>query len=154
MLFHKEDMFFNVDAENREDLIKKMSKIFLERGYIKNEYCESLIKREEEYPTGLTFNNYNVAIPHTTYSLINEQRIAFVRLNDYVEFGEMGTNDKQLKVKVVLFLLIMKGEEQVTVLQNLMNVFKDSGCYEILENSENIDEVYNILVNRYGEKEE
>lgn len=150
MLFNKEDIFLGIFAKDREDLINKMSSIFLERGYVQEEYRNSLIKREREYPTGLSFNEYNVAIPHTTYSLINEQRIVFVRLNNYVEFGEMGTNEKQLKVKVLLFLLIKKGEEQVSVLLNLMNVLADKSCYSILENSENIDEIYNILVNKYG----
>lgn len=36
MLFNKEDIYFNVEAENREDLIRKMSKIFKEQGYIKD----------------------------------------------------------------------------------------------------------------------
>lgn len=152
MLFHKEDIFFNIHADNREDLINKMSEEFLNRGYIKPEYRQSLIEREKEYPTGLTFNEYNVAIPHTTYSLINEQRIVFVRLDNTVKFGEMGTNEKQLDVSVVLFLLIKKGEEQVTVLLNLMNILGDSECYNILKNSESIDEVYNILVNKYENK--
>lgn len=152
MLFHKEDIFFNIHADNREDLINKMSEIFFNRGYIKPEYRQSLIKREKEYPTGLIFNEYNVAIPHTTYSLINEQRIVFVRLDNTVKFGEMGTNEKQLDVSVVLFLLIKKGEEQVTVLLNLMNILGDSDCYNILKNSKSIDEVYNILVNKYENK--
>ena len=80
MLFNKEDIYFNVEAENREDLIRKMSKIFKEQGYIKDGYEESLIEREKNYPTGLNFEKYFVAIPHTTYSLINSQRIVFVRL--------------------------------------------------------------------------
>ena len=45
----------------------------------------------------------------------------------------MGTNEKQLKVKVVLFLLIKKGEEQVTVLLNLMKILGDEDCYNTLE---------------------
>lgn len=150
MLFNKEDIYFNVEAENREDLIRKMSKIFKEQGYIKDGYEESLIEREKNYPTGLNFEKYFVAIPHTTYSLINSQRIAFVRLKNEVEFGEMGTNEKQLKVKVVLFLLIKKGEEQVTVLLNLMKILGDEDCYNTLEKSEDKEEVYNILVNKYG----
>lgn len=62
----------------------------------------------------------------------------------------MGTNEKQLKVKVVLFLLIKKGEEQVTVLLNLMKILGDEDCYNTLEKSEDKEEVYNILVNKYG----
>lgn len=150
MLFHKEDIYFDFIAKDRNELFEKMAKIFIQKGYIKQGYLESLKTREDKYPTGLAFNGYNIAIPHTSYELINSQRIVFIKLKEAIKFIEMGTTNVELDVKLVLMLLIQKGDEQVGVLLNLMQLFSDEKCYEKLEQSNSVDEVYEILVNKYS----
>lgn len=134
-MFKKENIYLDLEVKNTQELFEKMNSIFLEKGYVKQGYLESLLKREKEYPTGLMFENYNVAIPHTDYSLINEQNIVFVRLKNKIKFGEMGTLDNSLDVKVVMFLLIKIGENQVDVLLRLMKFFESYENYKLLETS-------------------
>lgn len=150
MLFNKEEIYLDVEAKDRNDLFEKMAKIFKEKGYIKDEYLQSLKEREDNYPTGLAFDGYSVAIPHTSYNYINEQNIIFVRLKNPIIFKEMGTTDVEIEVKVVLMLLITKGTEQVTVLLNLMGILGDKNCYEVLEKSNDKTEIYDMLVKKYN----
>ena len=63
--FKKENIFLNFDANDRKDFLSKISKILFEKKYVKEGFNDSIIEREEKYPTGLDFGEYKIAIPHT-----------------------------------------------------------------------------------------
>lgn len=149
-MFSKDDIYLDVEAKDHKDLFTKMNKIFLEKGYVKEGYLESILEREKDYPTGLMFEKHNVAIPHTLYQYVNEQKIVFVRLKDEIKFGEMSASTGEIEVKLVFMLLISKGEEQVTILLNLIELLENYENYLFLEKSNDIEEIYNLLVKKYG----
>lgn len=151
-MFSKNDIYLDVQAKDYKELFKIMNDIFLKKGYVKNGYLESILEREKNYPTGLMFEKHNVAIPHTNYQFINEQKIVFIRLKDKIKFGEMSSNSGKIDVKLVFMLLIKKGEEQVNVLVNLIDILEDYENYIFLEKSKNVDEIYNLLVSKYKEE--
>lgn len=148
-MFDIENIYLDVSVKNTKELFEKMNKIFLDKAYVKEGYLESLIKREENYPTGLQFNGYQVAIPHTDPKFINEEKIVFVRLKEDIKFGEMGSDSGYVDVKVVLMLLINKGEKQVDILLNLMKLFENKDNYLLLEKSENKEEILNLLIQKF-----
>lgn len=148
-MFDIENIYLDVSVKNTKELFEKMNEIFLDKAYVKEGYLESLIKREENYPTGLQFNGYQVAIPHTDPKFINEEKIVFVRLKEDIKFGEMGSDSGYVDVKVVLMLLINKGEKQVDILLNLMKLFENKDNYLLLEKSENKEEILNLLIQKF-----
>ncbi|WP_156286255.1 PTS sugar transporter subunit IIA [Oceanivirga salmonicida] len=149
MLFHEDDIFLNVEAKDNIELFIKMTKIFRERNYVKEGYLQSILEREKKYPTGLQFEGYCVAIPHTDSSFINNQRIVFVRLKDNIDFFEMGSEDNKLKIKIIFMLLINKGDEQINTLLNLMKLLGEKDIYNFLEKNASEKEIYNMLVKKY-----
>ena len=50
--FKKENIFLNFDANDRKDFFSKISKILFEKKYVKEGFNDSIIEREEKYPTG------------------------------------------------------------------------------------------------------
>lgn len=145
-MFKKENIYLDLEVKNTQELFEKMNSIFLEKGYVKQGYLESLLKREKEYPTGLMFENYNVAIPHTDYSLINEQNIVFVRLKNEIIFNEI-ISGGEILVKLVVMLLVKDGHNQTDMLLNLMSILENENNYNIIMNAKNEEEIKKILEN-------
>ena len=54
----------NLKATDRDDALKQLANLMLEKGYVKEGYYESVITREKEYPTGLDLGGNNIALPH------------------------------------------------------------------------------------------
>lgn len=144
-MFEIDNIYIDFEAITKEELFEKMNNIFLKKGYVKDGYLESIIKREEDYPTGLAFGRYSIAIPHTYYEFVNEEKIVFIRLRNEIKFKEMGGDNENLSVKVVLMLLVNKGERQAELLSYLITKISDENLYNILENSNSKLEIYNIL---------
>lgn len=140
-----ENIYTDLDAKNFEELFIKMSEIYEKKGYVNSGYLEALIDREKKYPTGLKFENHNIAIPHAYPEYIKKENIVFIRLNNDIDFLEMGTLDEKLSVRIVIMLLIKKGEEQVKVLLKLMNLFENNDNYVYLLEETDDEKIYEFL---------
>ena len=64
-LINIDNIYINVDVDNFEDLIYKLSLKLIETGDVLEEFPNEVIKREKVFPTGLPTNPFGVAIPHT-----------------------------------------------------------------------------------------
>lgn len=145
MLKDLNDIFLEIDVKDYYELFEKMNEIFLKKNFVKKNFLNSLIEREKKYPTGLNFEKYAVAIPHTNYDFVNSERIIFVRLKNEIDFIEMGTEDNLLKIKVVLILLIKDGKKQADILLKLMNLLASEQVYNILSKSNNKKQIFELL---------
>ena len=88
--FKRENIFLDFDANDRKDFLSKISKILFEKKYVKEGFDDSIIEREEQYPTGLDFGEYKIAIPHTNPEYVNEEGIITVKLKKPIIFRDMG----------------------------------------------------------------
>ena len=62
----REDLILlGVEGNTRDEVLNNISKVLIEKDIVKESFAEGLLKRENEYPTGLPVGEYNVAIPHT-----------------------------------------------------------------------------------------
>lgn len=144
-MIRKENIFLDVDVNDYKELFVKMNDIFIKREYVSKKYLESILEREEKYPTGLNFKEYNIAIPHTDSKHINKQNIVFIRLKKHINFNEMGSIDNLLKVDLVFMLLIKKSDEQVNTLIKLMKILENKKHYLFFKNSKNEEEIYEYI---------
>lgn len=72
----------------------------------------------------------------------------FIRLVNPINFIEMGSTDIKLDVKVVVMLLIKRGDRQVDLLLKLMKLFEDENNYNFLETQKDINKIYEFLNNK------
>ena len=63
--FKEENIFFDFEANDRNDFLSKIGEILFKKKYVNKGFVNSIIEREENYPTGLDFGEYKIAIPHT-----------------------------------------------------------------------------------------
>ena len=140
--FKEENIFLNFDVNDRKDFLSKISKILFEKKYVKEGFNDSIIEREEKYPTGLDFGEYKIAIPHTDPEYVNEEGIVTVKLKNPIIFRDMGLDENDLEVSVIFVLLVQKGEEQVNLLTKLL---EQKEVYNTIKNASDKEEILRIL---------
>ncbi len=121
-----EDLFFiNLEAQTKEDVLKKMAEKLLEKGYVKVGYLEALLNREKRYPTGLPSGSPAIAIPHANADLVNKTTIAVATLNKPVTFYNMGDVLDPISVEIVIMLVISEPHSQLEMLQKVVGIVQD-----------------------------
>jgi len=118
-------VFVQMAAETADEVVGRLSDIFIVQGYVKPSYKRSALEREETCPTGLPTPGLGTAIPHGGVEHTLKPGIAIATLTRPVEFGELGNPTNRVKVSIVFLLSVTQPEVQVYLLQAIMNVYKD-----------------------------
>lgn len=146
-MLSKDLVFLDVEHETSDEFLNSISDELLEKGYVKESFKDAILKREEEYPTAIGTEKYNLAIPHTDSEHVNKPGIAFVRLKKECKFKEMCTNN-DINVNMAFVLLVTKKEEQVSLLSKLMGLFAETDFLENLYNEQDPSEIVKVLNNK------
>lgn len=149
-LLNKELIFFE-NAESKEEILRKIGRKLLENGLVKEGFIESIVEREEKYPTGIDLsvvgeNLPNVAIPHSEPEYSNCKKLVVVKLEKDIKFKNMIDPSKELKVKYLFFILNNEKSAQTNILSHLMSFFTQENKMKGLENLKTKDEVYQYLI--------
>ncbi len=117
---------FDLEADNYEEVIKKIGKDALDKGYVDEGFADAVIHREKLYPTALPTEILKVAIPHPMErDTIIKSAIIVTKLKKPVNFTLMGSDTDQVPVDIVFTLAVDGGEHQLTILQKLVGMFSE-----------------------------
>ena len=128
-------------ADTVDDVVGRLSDIFIAQGYVKPSYKLSALEREKTCPTGLPTPGLGTAIPHGGVEHTLKPGIAIATLAHPVEFGELGNPDRRVKVSIVFLLSVTRPNEQVYLLQSIMNVYKDAASLRRLYAATDPDDI-------------
>ena len=123
-------IFSDMEAQDYQEVMKKLGGAFIENGYAHESYIDALIAREKEFPTGLDVNGIGVAIPHTDVSLVKKPGLAIAVLKQPVDFIQMGSDDDIVKVQLIFMLAVVDPSAHLERLQRILQVIQDT---EVLE---------------------
>lgn len=142
-LLNKNQMNFEIEADSKQDVIKKMAKMFLDDGVITNidKYVDSVIEREQ---TGTTGVGEGIAIPHGKSNAVTTSSIAFAKLKTPVDWDALDGN----KVSMIFMLSIPGGsesKEHLRVLSLLAQRLMDDDVIESLQKAKDKDDIINIF---------
>jgi PTS system galactitol-specific IIA component len=84
-----------------------------------------VLKREEEFPTGLPTQGMAIALPHTEAQHVRQSCMAVGILENPVLFRVMGSPDQEIPVRGVFLLAIADRDSQVLALKQLADLFQD-----------------------------
>lgn len=124
----------NLEAKNKEEALKKVGFRLIERGLVKNNFIDEVIKREEVFPTGIKMGDIGVAIPHTDIEFVNQASITIGVLKEPVTFQQM-VSDEDVTVHIIFMLAISEPSQQLTMLQKLMELLQDGDSLKYICNS-------------------
>lgn len=146
-MLSEELVFLDEEYETSDKFLNSIADKLLEKGYVKESFKDAILKREEEYPTAIETEKYNLAIPHTDSEHVNKPGIVFVRLNNKCNFKEMCTNN-DINVNMAFVLLVTKKEEQVNLLSKLMGLFAETEFLDNLYNEKDPSAIVEVLNDR------
>ncbi|RQD69172.1 MAG: PTS sugar transporter subunit IIA [Halanaerobium sp. MSAO_Bac5] len=148
-MIDKNLIIFSEKAIKKEDILLKLSELLYEKGYVKKNFYDGIISREESFPTGLITVGGNVAIPHTDSEHVNKAAIAVAVLKKPVEFYRMDDASEKIDVNIIFMLAIKEKENQVGVISNLTSAFKDPNFLGDLQKASSKEEVFKHIKNNF-----
>lgn len=146
-MLEKEIVLLNVrDVSNQDEAIEKLVRKLLDAEVVKNSYLPAIMKREQEYPTGLLVENeIGIAIPHTDAEHVLENQIAVMTLSEPVNFKQMADISTIVPVDIIFMLALKESDSQLSILQKLMMMGQDVEALEKLLASSNKKEALEVI---------
>ena len=124
-VYEKKIAFFHADVKDSKEALKLLADRFVEDGLADEDFYEQLLKRESDYPTGIVLNALNVALPHCDTSVSKSSQVGFMSLKEPVEFVEMGSDDKKIKVSLIFMFTMTETKDQLDMMMKFMETFKN-----------------------------
>ena len=128
----------NLHAADKNAVVDELCFRARQAGYIDDTFKQGLMKREEEYPTGLP-TQVPIAMPHL-HDGCKQNFCGIATLSSPVKFGCMGDPDTLLQVQHVFLFGITDPSLQTKVLRRFSMAFRDSGflnsCLDCKEREE------------------
>lgn len=134
-------VILELEAESDGEAIEKLAALMLEKGVVKESFLPAILQREQEYCTGLQFEEMGIAVPHTMPEHVNEAAVAIGVMKRPVAFRAMGMPEEQVPVELVFMLAIRKAHDQLEFLQALMTAFQRPGVLPGLKAAANPEEL-------------
>lgn len=148
-MFNKELIFVFPHMEDKETLIERLGSAAVERALVLPSFTKAVIDREKDYPTGLSTEYIDLAVPHTDACHVIQQAIIVAKLDDPVTFVAMGSDDKTVAAKYVFLLLLKNDGEQVPLLQKLMDMCSDKDATDALKKADTPEEIFKVIYEYY-----
>ncbi len=138
----------SLSGENDKEILGQMADVMFQEGYVNEGFHNAIIRREENFPTGLPTGEINVAIPHTDPEYVNRPAVCLGILDSPVKFNVMGMENATVLVSVLFMLAIKKKEDQLGLLQKLIATCQDQEMLKVIQSGDKkkIDEVLGELV--------
>ncbi|RIE06786.1 PTS sugar transporter subunit IIA [Candidatus Cryosericum terrychapinii] len=115
----------------REEALSSLTDRLREHDYVKEPYKESLLLREEKYPTGLALaNSVNIAIPHTEPALVNESVFVMGVPDNVIRFRRIDAPSEDVSVDLIFLLVIKDPERYLRFLSGLTQNFENAEFLE------------------------
>jgi PTS system galactitol-specific IIA component len=125
MHIDKDLIFLDPKIRSIDMLFRMMSAELEKKGWIEADFLNSLIKREERFPTGLDTGKIKIAVPHTDPDKVIIEGLSVAVIKKPLDFAEMGYPGKRLlPVNIVFLLLLKKGKAEFY--HKLLNKIKNS----------------------------
>lgn len=134
-------------AETWREALKITASKLLEEGCVRDDFFESCVSREKEFPTGLT-ETCPVAIPHTTKDHVKKQSICALRLKKPVLFQRMDDPERSVEIRYVLNLALLDDSEHVEIIARVIRYLKNEEALEKMDQL-SLDGLRELLKNEF-----
>ena len=147
---------FVTDEADRNKIFKAVYEKLYNLGYVKKDFINNLMEREEKYPTGVSTRPLsrelpNVAIPHTEGQYVNKRLIVPVGLKTPVTFNNMVNPSESFEVKFLFILLNKDPKTHSNMLAKIMDFLAETPVTDLKELFDSTDPnyIYNFLDNNF-----
>lgn len=122
----------SLEAANRREALQRLVGGLKSKGYVDDEFLNQAVQREEEYPTGLRFENIAIAIPHASPAHVHTSACAIGRCASPVLFKNMEEPAEEIPVELICVLALKNPNDHLALMNRLMNLFADKSCVQAI----------------------
>jgi transcriptional antiterminator len=137
-------LLLQVEADSSVEIIGLLGNALVKYGYARSDLVDSVLAREEEFPTGIN-TSVPFAIPHTNPEFTIRKGLAVATLKHPVEFREMGNPEKTLDVRIVLMPVLTGRESDQKEFYRMLQLLEDPKLATSLLQSHSAQEVRKLL---------
>jgi len=137
-------LLLQVEADSSVEIIQLLGNALVKYGYARSDLVDSVLAREEEFPTGIN-TSVPFAIPHTNPEFTIRKGLAVATLKHSVEFHEMGNPEKTLDVRIVLMPVLTGRESDQKEFYRMLQLLEDPKLATSLLQSHSAQEVRKLL---------
>ena len=133
----RESIKLNQTSVSKEEAIRVVGKLLVERGAVEPSYVEAMLEREKIVTT---YMGMGIAIPHGTTeakSMVKQTAIAVMQFPDGVEFGEE-------KAQLV-FGIAGVGDEHLEVLGKIAAALDEEQVLKKMKTTDDIEWILDVL---------
>lgn len=134
-----------VKTDSREGVLKRLARLLIDNGFVKESYLPAILEREKQFPTGLPTEGVGVAIPHADTEDVIKPGISIATLKEPVIFNVMGSPDEQVDVSIIFMLALSDPNMQLELLQNLVQVLQNKELLLSLTKVKDKSDFINLL---------
>ncbi len=138
-LIREEFVLVGLECSTKKEVIEIMGKLLFNEGFVKFEYINSVLNRED---MNSTYFRNEVAIPHGLPSFVNKSVMVFVRLKTAVKWDENGNNARLICLPAVK-------SEDVEAINKLFKVIKQKDKIDKLLDIKEKAEFISIIRSAY-----
>lgn len=144
-LFNIQRIKVKLEAQQKEDAIRALYELMLESGNVKETFLESILAREEKFPTGLKIGDFGIAIPHTEPEHVKEAGIAAAVLKEPVEFQRMDDPEDCVEAKIIFMMALKDGHNHLSMISNIIKMLQNKEVLTKLANAQSEQEVLEAI---------
>lgn len=128
-----------------EEVICELARRLERLGKVHPTYCDAVLQRESQMPTGLATKLGGVAIPHTDTEYVKQSAIAVAVLQEPVPFKNMAAPTDDVPVDLVFLLAIAEPKTITPVLARLGTLLQDPIQLEHIRNQAQPEDLAQFL---------
>ena len=136
-ILNKNNIVLGLESVSKEEAIKRSGEILAKEGYVKEEYIQAMLEREEIVST---YIGMGVAIPHGVGEAKKEVKksgIAVLQYPNGIKFGD--------EVAYLVVGIAGVGDEHLTILSNIAMSLEDEGLVEKLRNTYDVNDILKVF---------
>lgn len=154
-LLHEDLIFLDYQAKDTVTLLTELATVLEKKGYVKSSYVQAILKREEEFPTGLNTPGVPLAMPHAAAEHVYKPAVLVARLQTSVQFKEMGNSGKDVQAQLIFMLAVTEPKAHLETLSKLMSIFSKEekllAVYHSADEKEMLEKLSAILEEQRSE---
>ncbi len=145
---------YKVTSKDRDKALHEMADYLHSIGVVKGTYGDSVIERENKYPTGIDTEPIPVAIPHSEREEVIKTAILVGQTKKGgVRFQKIEGDGLWVSAKVIFMLAVDTDQGQLEVISQLMNVIQDPEVVQRIVEAETTEEIEAIVGSAFDRQE-
>ena len=136
-ILKKNNIVLGLESVSKEEAIKRVGEILAKEDYVKEEYIQAMLEREEIVST---YIGMGVAIPHGVGEAKKEVKksgIAVLQYPNGIKFGD--------EVAYLVVGIAGVGDEHLTILSNIAMSLEDEGLVEKLRKTYDVNDILKVF---------